>query len=113
MEKTLCSLCPRGCNAVRTELEGGVIIRHLILPGHLENTFRVIDWVSEAFQPGDALFSLMSRYTPHGAPNRAVSQREYGAVMDYLEKSDIEDGFFQDMPSGEESYIPDFDLTGV
>ncbi|MDR3277546.1 MAG: radical SAM protein [Oscillospiraceae bacterium] len=94
-------------------LRSGVIIRHLILPGHLENTFRVIDWVSGAFAPGDVLFSLMSQYTPRGEPSRAVSQREYGAVMNYLGKSNIGDGFFQDMPDGEEAYIPDFDLTGV
>ena len=45
-------------------LKSGVLIRHLLLPGELENTRRCIDWVSEAFRPGDVLFSLMSQYTP-------------------------------------------------
>ena len=42
----------------------GVLIRHLVLPGQLENTRRVIDWVAETFRPGEVLFSLMSQYTP-------------------------------------------------
>ena len=42
----------------------GVLIRHLVLPGQLDNTRRVIDWVAETFRPGEVLFSLMSQYTP-------------------------------------------------
>ena len=42
----------------------GVLIRHLVLPGQLGNTRRVIDWVAETFRPGEVLFSLMSQYTP-------------------------------------------------
>ena len=41
-------------------LKQGVLIRHLLLPGELENTRRVIDWVAETFRPGEVLFSLMS-----------------------------------------------------
>ena len=41
-------------------LRQGVVIRHLVLPGELENTKAVIDWVSGTFRPGDVLFSLMS-----------------------------------------------------
>ena len=47
-------------------LRSGVLIRHLVLPGELENTRRVIDWVARTFRPGDVLFSLMSQYTPPG-----------------------------------------------
>jgi putative pyruvate formate lyase activating enzyme len=58
----------------------------------------------------------MSQYTPCGDLSaypelqRYVSEDEYRAVMDYLRESGIEDGFFQDMPSGEEAYIPEFDF---
>ena len=45
-------------------LTRGVLIRHLLLPGELENTRRVIDWVAETFRPGEVLFSLMAQYTP-------------------------------------------------
>jgi putative pyruvate formate lyase activating enzyme len=97
-------------------LRRGVIIRHLILPGNIENTRRVIDWVSAAFRPGDVLFSLMSQYTPCGDLSaypeleRYVSDVEYDDVMRYLRGSAIETGYFQEPPSGEEAYIPDFDF---
>lgn len=56
-------------------LVSGVLIRHLILPGELENTRRVIDWVSGTFQPGEVLFSLMSQYTPPEEWRREAEDR--------------------------------------
>ena len=100
-------------------LISGVVIRHLILPKNLENTFRVIDWAAQTFSPGDVLFSLMSQYTPCGkldeAPElqRQLSNEEYDAAIRYLEASGIEDGFFQELSSAKEEYIPDFDLSGI
>ena len=100
-------------------LKSGVIIRHLVLPGNLTNTFRVIDWVAETFSPGDILFSLMSQYTPHGCTvsypelKGRLTQREYDTAKQYLDDSDIEDGFYQELSSASEEYIPDFDLDGV
>lgn len=100
-------------------LKSGVIIRHLILPGNLENTFRVIDWVSETFSPGEILFSLMSQFTPCGVLDnvpelsRRISASEYESAVRYLEKSNIADGFYQELSSAEAEYIPEFDLRGV
>jgi putative pyruvate formate lyase activating enzyme len=100
-------------------LRRGVIIRHLILPENLENTYRVIDWVAETFRPGQVLFSLMSQYTPWGdlsstsEIDRRLTQEEYDSAMEYLGSSGIEDGFFQELSSAKEEYTPDFDLTGV
>ncbi|MDR0838468.1 MAG: radical SAM protein [Oscillospiraceae bacterium] len=99
-------------------LRRGVLIRHLVLPGELENTFRVIDWVAETFAPGDVLFSLMSQYTPVCAPerpepNRQLTRAEHDAAVGYLMDSRIEDGFYQDPPGDEQAYIPLWDLTGV
>lgn len=97
----------------------GVIIRHLILPENLENTFRVIDWVSETFSPGQVLFSLMSQFTPAGdltdfpELQRRLTQEEYDACYDYLADSNIEEGFFQELSSAKEEYIPPFNLEGV
>ena len=45
-------------------MRSGVILRHLVLPGQMENTKRVIDYVSTHFPPKTVLFSLMSQYTP-------------------------------------------------
>ena len=100
-------------------IKKGVIIRHLVLPENIENTLRVIDWVSEAFSPGEVLFSLMSQYTPSGNSSnypelqRRLTAEEYKEVSDYLEKSEIYDGYFQELSSAAEEYIPPFDLTGV
>lgn len=99
-------------------MKKGVIIRHLVLPGNIENTKRVIDWVSKEFKPGEILFSLMSQYTPvkkYSYPelNRVITEEEYQEVCDYLYESGIEDGFMQELDSAEEFYIPSFDLTGI
>ena len=97
----------------------GTVIRHLILPGHVENTLRVIDWVADCFPPGTVLFSLMSQYTPCGDLSRwpelqrRLTQEEYDLCREYLDASGIEDGFFQELSSAEEEYIPPFDLTGI
>ncbi len=100
-------------------LRRGVVVRHLILPGSLENTFGVIDWFARTFRPGDALFSLMSQYTPMPGLEkfpelqRRLTREEYGMAIARLEASGIEDGFYQELSSADSEYIPDFDLTGV
>ena len=95
---------------VREEME-------LLLPGELENTRRVIDWVAANFRPGEVLFSLMSQYTPQpgaeGNLRRHVTKAEYRAAMEYMENCGIEDGFTQERTSAKEEYTPDFDLQGV
>lgn len=96
----------------------GVIIRHLVLPGQLENTKGVIDWVKSKFKPGEILFSLMSQFTPVKGCNtdslmRRLSEYEYNEIADYLFESGIEDGFMQELSSASEEYIPPFDLEGV
>lgn len=100
-------------------MQRGVIIRHLLLPNHVENTLRVIDWVAETFEPGEVMFSLMRQYIPHGRAaefadlNRKVTDDEYKRVEDHLFESGIEDGFVQDQESASDSFIPSFDGTGV
>ena len=99
-------------------LKSGVLIRHLILPGNLDNTFQVIDWVKDTFSPGDVFFSLMSQFTPsvHAAGEelgRRLTTDEHEKALEYLMRSGIEDGFYQDLSSAEEEYIPPFDLTGI
>lgn len=94
-----------------------MLIRHLVLPGQLENTRRVIDWVAETFRPGEVLFSLMSQYTPQpGAAGPLawhVTRAEYRAAVRYMENCGIRDGFTQERTSAREEYTPAFDLTGV
>ncbi len=98
-------------------LKQGVLIRHLLLPGELENTRQVIDWVAAAFRPGDVLFSLMSQYTPQpgaqGTLARHVTAAEYRAAVEYLGNCGITGGYTQERTSAREEYTPDFDLTGL
>lgn len=99
----------------------GVIIRHLMLPGQLENTLQVIRFVAENFRPGQVMFSLMRQYLPcgqvseHQFPelNRRISDAEYLAAENALFESGIEDGFLQDADAAAKEFIPAFDGTGV
>lgn len=100
-------------------LQQGVVIRHLILPGCLENTKRVIDWVAAHFAEGQVLFSLMRQYIPCGNAaaypeiNRPLTDAEYEEAKQYLFDSGIEDGFVQEKDSASEAYVPAFDGTGI
>jgi len=102
-------------------LRRGVVIRHLILPGCVENSLRVIRYVAEHFEPGSVMFSLMRQYLPCGAVsearfpelNRRVTDEEYEEVENALFDSGIEDGFVQEADSAKDEFIPAFDFTGV
>ena len=89
----------------------GTVIRHLILPGHVDNSLKVLDWIGEHFAPGEVLVSLMRQYTPMGnlpAPlDRRVSDEEYEAVLSWMYLNDLE-GFTQEAEAADTVYIPDF-----
>lgn len=98
-------------------LKRGVLIRHLMLPGQLENTKAVLDWVAETFRPGQVLLSLMAQYTPQpgasGLLARRVTGAEYRAALDYLQNLGSLAGYCQDRSSADGAFTPAFDLTGV
>ena len=98
-------------------MRSGVILRHLVLPGQMENTKRVIDYVSTHFPPKTVLFSLMSQYTPQpgstGALARRLNEREYRTAVQYMLDCGLTDGFCQELSSAKEEYTPVFDLQGV
>ena len=89
----------------------GTVIRHLILPGHVENSLKVLDWIGETFAPGEVLVSLMRQYTPMGnlpAPlDRTVTDEEYDAVLSWMYLNDLE-GFTQEKLAADRGFIPDF-----
>ena len=99
-------------------LRRGTVIRHLILPGQVEQAKRVMDWVAREFPRGTVLFSLMSQYTPWGdlsaCPelNRRLRPGEMRAAREYMENLGL-DGFTQERTSAREEYTPPFDLTGI
>ena len=89
----------------------GVIIRHLILPGFVDNSLKVLDWSGETFAPGEVLVCLMRQYTPMGALpaplDRRVTDEEYDAVLSWMYLNDLE-GFTQEEDAADKGFIPDF-----
>ncbi len=98
-------------------MQSGMIIRHLMLPGQLENTLDIVDWVSKNF--GDnVIFSLMSQFTPNAsckAPElqNPITQSEYEKAVDYLYLCGMNNAYVQDFSSASSDFTPPFDLTGV
>lgn len=93
------------------KLRSGVVIRHLILPGHVENSLACLDWIGETFAPGEVLVSLMRQYTPMGglpAPfHRPITQQEFDAVLSWMYLNNLE-GFTQAPEAADKGFIPDF-----
>ena len=89
----------------------GVVVRHLILPGQVENSLKVLDWLGENFKPGEILVSLMRQYTPMpgmASPfDRPITDQEYDAVLSWMFMNNLE-GFTQEATAADEAFIPDF-----
>lgn len=89
----------------------GTVIRHLILPGQVENSLKVLDWIGETFRPGEVLVSLMRQYTPMGNQqppmDRRITDEEYDAVLSWMFLNNLE-GFTQEAQSADSEFIPDF-----
>lgn len=101
------------------QMTRGVLLRHLVLPGFVDNSLGVLDWIAAHFRSGDILVSLMSQYVPMGKAkampplDRRITETEYDAVLSYMELLGIEDGFTQDFSAATSDYTPEFDLTGL
>ena len=89
----------------------GTVIRHLILPGQVENSLACLDWIGENFAPGEVLVSLMRQYTPMGglpAPyDRPITEDEFDAVLSWMYLNGLE-GFTQEAGAADKGFIPDF-----
>ena len=92
-------------------LKKGVVIRHLILPGHIENSLKVLDWIGDTFRPGEVLVSLMRQYTPmpgmQAPMDRTVTEEEYQSVLSWMYLNALE-GFTQDAAAADGTFIPKF-----
>ena len=99
-------------------MKKGVIVRHLLLPGHVKDSKAVLKYLHETYQ--DQIYiSIMSQYTPmpqmakYPELNRRVTKREYSRLLDYAMELGIENGFFQEGDPVGESFIPAFNGEGV
>ena len=98
-------------------LTKGVLIRHLVLPGNVDNSLGIIDWIDETFAKDDVLFSLMSQYVPSDTlpppMNRRITEEEYAAVESWMDFCGICNGFTQEFSSATTEYLPNFDFSGI
>jgi len=98
-------------------MKKGIIIRHLILPGHTLDSKKIIKELLNRYK-NKVYISLMSQYTPiknlpYNELNRKLSKTEYNRVVDFAINLGLVNGFIQDGKSAKESFIPNFDISGV
>ena len=99
-------------------LKSGLIIRHLVLPGCMKDSLKVLDFLDKNLPKDSFLLSLMSQYTPtenckqFPEINRRVTTYEYRKVADRAAELGFS-GFAQDRRSAKEEYTPPFNLEGV
>ena len=97
-------------------IKKGIIIRHLVLPNHIQNTKNILKWISNNM-PKDVYVSVMAQYFPtykakdDNLINRKLTNKEYKEVVNYLYSLDLQNGYIQELGSHEEEYVPDFNLT--
>ena len=99
-------------------MKRGMIVRHLILPGMTYDSKNVIKYLYETFKD-DIYISIMNQYTPinrikeYDNLNRRVTKKEYDEVVDYAIELGVVNGFIQEGGTADESFIPEFDYTGL
>ncbi len=98
-------------------MQKGVIVRHLVLPGALENTKRVLQDISSI---DDTMYvSLMGQYFPtpnvenHPILSRRITEDEYDQATQAFFDAGLQNGFSQELDSATEEYVPDFDLQAL
>lgn len=103
-------------------LKSGVIIRHMVLPGARDDSFRLLQWVKDTLPEGSFRLSLLSQYTPfylakdtldYPELRRRITTYEYEKVVDFAIELGLTQGWMQEKSSAKEEYTPPFDLEGV
>lgn len=99
-------------------MKKGLMIRHMMLPGLLFDSKKIVDWVAKNL-PREVYLNIMCQYTPlyragdYPEINRRVNQSHYECLVDYALSNGIENGFFQDFESASDEYVPNFNLEGI
>lgn len=108
-----------GATAAPPIMDRGVIIRHMVLPGHKDDSIRLLHWIAETLTKGAYYISLLSQYTPfyHSSDypelNRRITTYEYQKVVDTALELGLDQGFMQEKSSAKEEYTPPFNLEGL
>jgi len=99
-------------------MKSGVLVRHLCLPSHTEDSKKVLEYVFENYGEGVVL-SIMSQYTPQKncgefeELTRRLTDKEYDEIIDFCLRKGVENAYIQDGESASESFIPEFNGEGV
>lgn len=99
-------------------IKKGVIIRHMVLPNCIDDSFKVLDWIKNNLGE-DVIVSVMGQYTPYFNAskfpeiNRKLKPVEYKLVINHFNKLGLKNGFMQSLDSADENFIPPFNLEGV
>lgn len=94
-------------------IKKGVIIRHLVLPNHIQNSKNILKWIKENM-PEDVYVSVMAQYFPtykakeDAYINRKLTKKEYKEIENYLYTLNIENGYIQELGEHEEEYVPNW-----
>ena len=94
-------------------IQKGVIIRHLVLPNHLQNTKHILKWIKENL--GDIYVSIMAQYFPtykakgDSLIGRKLTKKEYKEIENFLYTLDLQNGYIQELGEHEEEYVPEWD----
>lgn len=97
----------------RGMIQKGLIIRHLVLPNHIQNSKLVLKWIKENMEEGTYV-SVMAQYFPTYLAkedpllNRKLTKKEYAQIEQYLYLLDLENGYIQELGEHEEEYVPNF-----
>lgn len=101
-------------------LAGGVVVRHMLLPGHLSDSKRIMELIASKPYAADLIVSIMNQYTPAQGLARdypellgTVSDSDYEELIDHALGLGLENSFMQEGGTASESYIPAFDYEGV
>ena len=95
-------------------IQKGVIIRHLVLPNHLQNSKNILRWIKENM-PEDIYVSLMAQYFPTYKAkedkliNRKLTKKEYKEIENFFYTLDLQNGYMQELGEHEEEYVPKWD----
>ena len=99
-------------------MKKGMIVRHLVLPNHIQNSKNVLKWIKDNLRK-DIYVSVMAQYFPTYKAigdeliGRKLSFSEYRKIEQYFYSLDIENGYIQDLGKHEEEFVPDFNMNNV
>ena len=96
-------------------MKKGLMVRHLVLPNHLQNTKNILKWIKDNI-PEEIYINVMAQYFPTYKAkedkliNRKITKKEYKQIEEYLYLLNFQNGYIQELGEHEEEYVPKWDI---